>query len=52
MPEKQINRFVAMIPLSRMGLPEDIAGAVKFLCSKDSDYITGFSIEVDGGLDM
>ncbi|MHA1997032.1 MAG: SDR family NAD(P)-dependent oxidoreductase, partial [Promethearchaeota archaeon] len=36
MPEKQINRFVAMIPLSRMGLPEDIAGAVKFLCSKDS----------------
>ncbi|MBD3187064.1 glucose 1-dehydrogenase [Candidatus Bathyarchaeota archaeon] len=52
MPEKIINKFIAAIPLQRMGLPEDIAGSVKFLCSPDSDYITGFSIEVDGGLDM
>ncbi len=52
MPEKVISKFVAEIPLQRMGLPEDIAGAVKFLCSKDSDYITGIVIEVAGGLNM
>ncbi len=52
MPEKVIQKFIAAIPLARMGLPEDIANAVKFLSCKESDYITGFSIEVDGGLDM
>jgi NAD(P)-dependent dehydrogenase (short-subunit alcohol dehydrogenase family) len=52
MPEKIINKFVSAIPLKRMGLPEDIAGAVKYLCSPDASYVTGFSIEVDGGLDM
>lgn len=52
MPEKVIAKFVAEIPLQRMGLPEDIAGAVKFLASKDSDYVTGISIEVAGGLNM
>jgi 3-oxoacyl-[acyl-carrier protein] reductase len=52
MPEKVIAKFVAEIPLQRMGLPEDIAGAVKFLCSKDADYITGITIECAGGLNM
>jgi len=52
MPEKVINKFLAEIPLQRMGLPEDIAGVVKFLSSADSDYITGISIECAGGLDM
>ena len=52
MPEKVIQKFVSAIPLQRMGLPEDIANAVKFLSSDESSYITGFSIEVDGGLDM
>lgn len=52
MPEKVIAKFVSEIPLQRMGLPEDIAGAVKFLASKDSDYVTGISIEVAGGLNM
>jgi 3-oxoacyl-[acyl-carrier protein] reductase len=52
MPEKVIAKFVAEIPLQRMGLPEDIAGAVKFLASIDSDYVTGISIEVAGGLNM
>lgn len=52
MPEKVIQKFVAAIPLQRMGLPEDIANAVKFLACDESSYITGFSIEVDGGLDM
>ncbi len=52
MPEKVIAKFVAEIPLQRMGLPEDIAGVVKFLASKDSEYITGITIECAGGLNM
>lgn len=37
------------IPLGRFGEPEDIAGVVYFLCSNDSRYITGATIEVNGG---
>lgn len=37
------------IPFGRTGLPEDLAGAVVFLASESSDYITGQTIYVDGG---
>ncbi|ANE48185.1 oxidoreductase [Paenibacillus swuensis] len=37
------------IPLDRIGTPEDIAKAVKFLSSDDSNYITGIELPVDGG---
>ncbi len=40
---------IAMIPLARMGQPEDIANAVVFLASDKSSYITGQIIVVDGG---
>ena len=40
------------IPLKRMGNPEDIAGAVAFLVSKDARYITGQFIHVNGGMYM
>ena len=43
------KQTIAMIPLSRMGKPEDIANAVVFLASDKSDYITGQTIIVDGG---
>lgn len=39
-----------LIPLQRKGHPNDIAGAVSFLVSEDSSYITGETIKVDGGL--
>ena len=42
--------FNAVIPLARMGEPEDIAGAAVFLASKAGAYMTGQSIIVDGGL--
>jgi 3-oxoacyl-[acyl-carrier protein] reductase len=38
------------VPLGRVGYPEDIAGAVAFLCSDDASYITGQVIYVDGGV--
>jgi NAD(P)-dependent dehydrogenase (short-subunit alcohol dehydrogenase family) len=36
-------------PLGRMGTPEDVADAVAFLCSDQSRFITGQSINVSGG---
>lgn len=38
-----------MIPISRPGTPEDIAGACEFLCSDKASYITGQEINVNGG---
>ncbi|MBQ8299629.1 MAG: 3-oxoacyl-[Clostridia bacterium] len=40
------------IPLKRMGTTEDVANVVKFLASKDSSYITGQVIHIDGGMLM
>jgi len=46
---KVLEQTLAMIPLHRMGKPEEIANAVLFLSSKASSYITGSIIVVDGG---
>jgi len=40
------------IPLSRMGMPEDVAGIVLFLASDYASYITGQTVIVDGGMTM
>jgi 3-oxoacyl-[acyl-carrier protein] reductase len=39
-------------PLGRFGSPEDVAGAVRFLCSEEASFITGEVLLVDGGLGM
>jgi 3-oxoacyl-[acyl-carrier protein] reductase len=44
--------MLAAIPLGRMGTPEDIAQAVRFLVSDDAAYITGAVINVNGGMYM
>ncbi len=46
------NKMLAQIPLSRMGTPEEVAKAVKFLADEGSSYITGQVIVIDGGLSM
>ncbi|UYL09601.1 3-oxoacyl-ACP reductase FabG [Bdellovibrio sp. SKB1291214] len=38
------------IPLGRFGNPEEVAGVVSFLCSKDATYVNGHTISVNGGL--
>ena len=41
-----------MIPLRRLGVPEDVADVVAFFVSDDSRYLTGQVLSVDGGLTM
>jgi 3-oxoacyl-[acyl-carrier protein] reductase len=43
---------VKMIPLGRVGTPEDVAGAVCFLASEEASYITGHVLNVNGGMLM
>jgi acetoin reductase-like protein len=51
-PQESLDRMVAKIPLGRLESPEDVAGAVSFLCSPDAAYVTGQSLNVCGGLEM
>ena len=44
------EQFKAQIPLRRIGLPEEVASAALFLASKESSYISGIDLPVDGGL--
>jgi meso-butanediol dehydrogenase / (S,S)-butanediol dehydrogenase / diacetyl reductase len=46
------RRRIAFIPMGRPETPEDVAPLVAFLASRDSDYLTGQAINVDGGLVM
>jgi 3-oxoacyl-[acyl-carrier protein] reductase len=50
--EDQKSAMLANIPLNRLGVPLDVANACLFLSSADSDYITGQTIVVDGGMSM
>jgi NAD(P)-dependent dehydrogenase (short-subunit alcohol dehydrogenase family) len=45
-----VQRYSNRVPMGRMGNPEDLVGAVIFLASDESSYITGQNIIVDGGL--
>jgi len=52
LPEEIIEKYKGLIPLKRMGKPEDIAQLCVFLASDLADYITGQTINVDGGMIM
>jgi 3-oxoacyl-[acyl-carrier protein] reductase len=52
LPEEATKAMLANTPLGRLGKPEDVAGAVRFLCSEEASFITGEVILVDGGLGM
>jgi len=52
LPEPHKEALLAAIPLNRLGLPEDVANAVAFLCSPEAAYITGETVHVNGGMFM
>lgn len=52
LPEAARDAFLTVIPLKRGGKPEDVANAVNFFCSPDSDYITGQVMNICGGMLM
>jgi 3-oxoacyl-[acyl-carrier protein] reductase len=52
LPDKVREELVRLIPLSRFGTPEDVAGVAVFLASDEASYITGQSLSVDGGIAM
>jgi 3-oxoacyl-[acyl-carrier protein] reductase len=50
--EEVREMLLRMTPLGRLGEPEDVARAVRFLCSDEASYVTGEVLLVDGGLGM
>jgi len=48
----EADEFLSKLPISRVGRPEEIAGAVVFLASKDAAWMTGSTIHVNGGWGM
>ena len=52
LPEEATAAMLQNTPLGRLGEPEDVAGAVRFLCSDEASFITGEVVLVDGGLGM
>jgi len=50
--EKYRQKLLETIPAGRFGRPEEVARVVLFLCSDDSIYITGQTLEIDGGLGL
>jgi NAD(P)-dependent dehydrogenase (short-subunit alcohol dehydrogenase family) len=54
LPKDALDQFakdaLTKIPMKRFGQPEEVAGVVAFLASRDASYITGVEINVDGGM--
>jgi 3-oxoacyl-[acyl-carrier protein] reductase len=52
LPEERKRKILESIPLERIGTPEDVAAAVRFLASEEAGYITGHVLAVNGGMYM
>jgi len=50
--EGREEKVAATYPLGRLGVPEDVAGAVAFLCGPDAAWITGQTVVIDGGITL
>ncbi len=50
--DEQRTSMLELVPLGKLGTPENVATVVKFLASDDAEYITGETIHIDGGMVM
>ena len=48
-PQEVNERFLARVPMGTWGEPEDVSGAILFLCSTAAGYVTGVTLDVNGG---
>ena len=48
----QRERLLSVVPVGRLGLPEDVAAAVSYLASSEASYVTGSTLHVNGGMAM
>ncbi|MCC7106071.1 MAG: SDR family oxidoreductase [Chloroflexi bacterium] len=49
-PTARLDRVIEQIPLGRLGRVEDLAAAIAYLCSDEATYVTGVTLEVNGGI--
>jgi len=52
LPEAQKEALLSQVPLGRLGLANEVAGAVAFLASTEASYVTGTTLHVNGGMYM
>lgn len=52
LPRKRDAAYIEKIPVGRIGMVEDIAGAVAYLVSKEAGYVTGACLDINGGIRM
>jgi 3-oxoacyl-[acyl-carrier protein] reductase len=52
LPEEVKAKILTQVPIGRIGQPDDIAQAAKFLASEEAGYITGQVLAVNGGMYM
>ena len=50
--DEEMQRAAHKLPWKRLGRPEEIARGVVFLCDPASDYITGSTLHIDGGITL
>lgn len=50
LPDEQVKAYKNMVPIKRFGQPEEVAAAVAFLASPEAAYISGSTLEINGGL--
>ena len=50
--EEQVTRLQASVPIGRLGEAEDVAAAVVYLASSEASYVTGATLNVNGGMAM
>lgn len=50
--QAQYDQTVSMVPMNRIGTPEEVAAGAAWLASEESSYVTGITLFIDGGMTL